>query len=147
MKTCETCGETFQPRKPTSRTCSARCRNALTARESAARRGAKQRDRGEGKTYRKHLGRHEHRVIAEQNLGRPLRPGEVVHHINGDKRDNRPENLEVFASQAEHARRHSPKMLAGCEISGCDRPAVARHLCRTHYNQRARIAARGGDAQ
>lgn len=33
-------------------------------------------------------------------------PGEVVHHINGDKRDNRPENLRVFSSQAEHARWH-----------------------------------------
>lgn len=32
--------------------------------------------------------------------------GEVVHHINGDKRDNRPENLRVFSSQAEHARWH-----------------------------------------
>ena len=32
-------------------------------------------------------------------LGRPLLPGEVVHHINGD---NRPENLRVFSSQAEH---------------------------------------------
>lgn len=61
---------------------------------------------GERKTYQKLKGRHIHRQVAEQILGRPLRKSEVVHHINRDKRDNRPENLMIFPSQAEHARWH-----------------------------------------
>lgn len=44
--------------------------------------------------------------ILEHPKAGMLHPGEVVHHINGDKRDNRPENLRVFSSQAEHARWH-----------------------------------------
>ena len=41
--------------------------------------------------------RREHHVVMEQMLGRRLRPFETVHHRNGLRADNRPENLELWA--------------------------------------------------
>jgi HNH endonuclease len=46
----------------------------------------------------------EHRLVMEQKLGRYLVPGEVVHHLNHVRDDNRPENLELYASNGEHKR-------------------------------------------
>jgi hypothetical protein len=59
-----------------------------------------------GKTYEKTFGRHTHRVVMEKMVGRPLAKGEVVHHIDGNPRNNDPENLMLFKSQSEHLQWH-----------------------------------------
>ena len=79
--------------------------NVFNKGEYRRRNAEAKRGKGSGKSYVKYNGVHEHRLIAEKKIGRPLEPGEIVHHIDGNKRNNDPSNLEVM-SQSEHIKEH-----------------------------------------
>ena len=51
----------------------------------------------------------EHRLVYERYLGRFLDTKEVVHHINGNREDNRIENLQISVENSEHIKEHHKK--------------------------------------
>lgn len=105
MRNCELCGANFEPKKNRpGRYCSARCRNTGNSRASVERRASAQRGTGT-KWYIKDHGTHQHRVVAAEMLGRSLASGEIVHHKDGNKKNNAPENLQVM-TQREHMIEH-----------------------------------------
>jgi HNH endonuclease len=85
-----------------------------------------------------------HRLVWIDAHG-PIPRGYVIHHRNGNSRDNRLANLELLTRAAHnarhcwpqrkrHRRRHAPQRpVRLCSMDGCTRRHSAKGLCRPHY--------------
>lgn len=107
-KECPNCGETFRPYRATSKYCSKACKWANNGGRNKKPVTWWKNQKGyiEGRIWLAdgtQIRVKQHRWIVEGILGRPLEASEDVHHINGVKDDNRPENLQVL-EHGEHAK-------------------------------------------
>lgn len=68
---------------------------------------------------------YEHVLVASRAMGKPLPKGAVVHHVNGLRWDNRPENLVVCQDESYHKLLHKRMRQLGRDVSGLWRKALA----------------------
>lgn len=73
----------------------------------------------------------EHRLVMEKKIGRPLKPGEVVHHIDGDVTNNHPDNLLLFPDNESHLRFHQEQRQASYQERLTDLRAADREYVRS----------------
>ena len=70
----------------------------------------------------------EHRLVMADHIGRPLRKGEVVHHVNEIPTDNRIENLRLCANSGSHIRDYHPEALKKALKASVGKPLTENQL-------------------
>lgn len=66
----------------------------------------------------------EHIVVMATQIGRPLTPNETVHHRNGVRSDNRPRNLELWASRHPRGQRIEDHVAEAVDVLRMYRPEL-----------------------
>ena len=119
---CEHCGEKFTGRSPglkshrRNRYCSHSCQGAArrlksTGTKVTSRQGYVLVHLPEHPAARSNGKVAEHRLVMEAQIGRVLFPDEEVHHKNGVRDDNRPENLELWSVSQPAGQRATDKVI------------------------------------
>jgi hypothetical protein len=103
---CKHCGVEFVAVHASPQFCSSGCSGAHRRKPFILKKGYKKlliplHPRSDAKGYV-----FEHIVISEAMIGRPLERGEEVHHIDFNRQNNAPSNLQICKSHAEHMQHH-----------------------------------------
>jgi hypothetical protein len=85
----------------------------------------------------------EHRIVMENKIGRLLKRGEIVHHINEKKKDNRPSNLRLLDGISRHMRLHGLSRGSKTAVLICPNCKVKfeRHIGQTYLHKQQKNKA------
>ena len=114
-KICKECGLIFRPYREQSKYCSIKCLWKNNGGHNKKQESWWKNNRGyiEGRIWLPdgtQIRVKQHRFVMEGILGRPLLSTEDVHHINGNKSDNRPINLEII-THSQHTTNSNKKRI------------------------------------
>ena len=140
---CSLCGGTFTSKSSSRKFCSRKC-SAAVGTDYVRKNGHFGRD---GYHYIYVNGRltREHRHVMSVHLGRELLPAEVVHHINGDRADNRIDNLKLMASQQDHMAIHMPSSMTCDNQKRCSKCKEVKPL--SEFTKRPKLKTTPYDSQ